>query len=395
MSNVKKPNEKIDHVDLTVSAAVKGALAATALLLACGCTTPSYTLEEARILMGPYYVDENDLGPATVPGPTIEPPPADRLVGQWVGEEKKFLVSTLSGPTAGRYGYEVTFSYVFKRDGTFSFTSTDTYTIDSPLPVPGAQRGPDGKWRYPNEGPNYIGSGTWRYSNGDLDLVESGKRIVYYKKSFADKGRATEVGSCKDVVRRLHVFWKNNDEIAIRYRTPQDLLDGLTNVGKMRGGKVPDKVWCGYDKKDGSEVWQEFRLEKSDSNRGTLYFFKTTQSNIHRVLSAEERAKRSSGRAGKPADQAQPSGTGAPSHLAIDPLSLVYDEDGRCGKLVVKFNAAQAAEARAWIRKNFETLARDKNIPLTTGDIPPAARFLLGREELKEGNILEIEFKTE
>ncbi len=391
---MKKPNEKMDHVDLTVSAAVKGALAAMALLLACGgCTTPSYTLEEARILMGPYYVDESDLGPATVPEPTIEPPPADRLVGQWVGEEKKVLAFTSRGPTPGKFDCEVTFSYVFKRDGTFSFASIETFPYDSPLP--GAQRGPDGKWRYVDKRPNYIGSGTWRYSNGDLELVESGKWITYFKKSFADKGSATEVGSCKDVVRRLHVFWKNGDEIAIRYRTPQDLLDVKTNEGTQRGGKAPDKTWCGYDKKDGGEVYQAFRLDRPNSNKGTLAFCKTTQSNIHRVLSAEERAKRSSGSAGKPADPAQPSGTGAPSHLGIVPLSLVYDEDGRRGKLVVKFNAAQAAEAREWIRTNFETLARGKDIPLTTGDIPPVARFHLGKEELKDGNILEIEFKTE
>lgn len=34
-------------------------------------------------------------------------------------------------------------------------------------------------------------------------------------------------------------------------------------------------------------------------------------------------------------------------------------------------------------------------IALTTGEIPPAAKFYLGREELKDGNVLEIEFKTE
>ena len=58
-------------------------------------------------------------------------------------------------------------------------------------------------------------------------------------------------------------------------------------------------------------------------------------------------------------------------------------------------SANQYEEARAWIRKNIETLARDKNIVLTTGEIPPAAKFYLGREELKNGNILEIEFITE
>ena len=81
--------------------------------------------------------------------------------------------------------------------------------------------------------------------------------------------------------------------------------------------------------------------------------------------------------------------------LTISVTSLTYDPNTRTGKLAVKVNANQYEEARKWIRKNIETLARDKNIALVTGEIPPAAKFYLGREELKEGNILEIEFKTE
>ena len=61
----------------------------------------------------------------------------------------------------------------------------------------------------------------------------------------------------------------------------------------------------------------------------------------------------------------------------------------------MKVNANQYKEARKWIRKNIETLARDKNIALVTGELPPAAKFYLGREELKDGNVLEIEFRTE
>ena len=81
--------------------------------------------------------------------------------------------------------------------------------------------------------------------------------------------------------------------------------------------------------------------------------------------------------------------------LTISVASLTYDPNTRTGRLAVKVNANQYEEARKWIRKNIETLARDKNIALTTGEIPPAAKFYLGREELKDGNVLEIEFKTE
>ena len=81
--------------------------------------------------------------------------------------------------------------------------------------------------------------------------------------------------------------------------------------------------------------------------------------------------------------------------LTIAPVALSYDASARLGRLSVRFNANQYEEARAWARKNIETLARDKNIALVSGEIPPAARFYSLGESLKDGNILEIEFKTE
>ena len=95
-------------------------------------------------------------------------------------------------------------------------------------------------------------------------------------------GHAHECGSCKDVVRRLHVYWKSKDEIAVRYRTPQDLLAAQTDTLVQRVGRVPDKAWCGYDKNDGSEVFQSFGLH-SGSTKGGLYFSKTKVSNLRRI----------------------------------------------------------------------------------------------------------------
>ena len=85
---------------------------------------------------------------------------------------------------------------------------------------------------------------------------------------------------------------------------------------------------------------------------------------------------------------------GRASVLTINPVSLSYDPNTRRGKLAVKFNAGQAEEARAWIRKNIETLARDKNIALTAGQLPPAATYYSLGEKI-DGNVMEIEFKTE
>ena len=80
--------------------------------------------------------------------------------------------------------------------------------------------------------------------------------------------------------------------------------------------------------------------------------------------------------------------------LTITPTSLSYDANTRRGKLSVRFNAGQAEEARKWIRTNIEILARDKNIALTTEQQPPQATYYLLGEKV-EGNVMEIEFKTE
>ena len=80
--------------------------------------------------------------------------------------------------------------------------------------------------------------------------------------------------------------------------------------------------------------------------------------------------------------------------LAITPVKCQYDATTRCGLLAVRFDKRQFEAARAWIRKNIETLCRDKNIALTTGLLPPAATYY-SLDEKVEGDVLEIKFRTE
>ena len=75
--------------------------------------------------------------------------------------------------------------------------------------------------------------------------------------------------------------------------------------------------------------------------------------------------------------------------------TLSYDPGTRKGLVSVEFAEGHYAEARLWTRKNIETLARDKNVALRTDEIPGAAKFYLGAERVKDGNVLEIEFETE
>ena len=81
--------------------------------------------------------------------------------------------------------------------------------------------------------------------------------------------------------------------------------------------------------------------------------------------------------------------------MRISVQSLRYDAQTQKGVIAVKIGANRFEDARKWVRKNIEALAKDKNVALTTGQIPPSARFYLGAERVLKGNILEIEFETE
>ena len=85
---------------------------------------------------------------------------------------------------------------------------------------------------------------------------------------------------------------------------------------------------------------------------------------------------------------------GRASVLTIVLKTLNYDPQTRCGTMTVLFQPGQEEEARAYIKRNIETLARDKNIQLVTGQLPPAATYYSLCENIK-GNMMEIEFKTE
>ena len=86
--------------------------------------------------------------------------------------------------------------------------------------------------------------------------------------------------------------------------------------------------------------------------------------------------------------------SGRASVLSISPAALSYDPHTRCGKLSVRFRPGQEKEAIAWARRNINILARDKNIALTTGQLPPDGAYSV-LEEKHEGNVIEITFKTE
>ena len=182
---------------------------------------------------------------------------------------------------------------------------------------------------------------------------------------------------------------------------PQRSLDGLQVEGPVAGGQkvVYDIVYC--RRNANQEFSYEFDIKLKDETSNSIGAFRSIQREFRNAIK-EDYTNAFSGiddhslRIDFP-EYEQKDGhiKGRAVVLTISVVSLSYDPDTCKGTLAVKVNANQYEEARAYIRKNIETLARDKNIALITGEIPPAAKFYLGREELKDGNVLEIEFKTE
>lgn len=85
---------------------------------------------------------------------------------------------------------------------------------------------------------------------------------------------------------------------------------------------------------------------------------------------------------------------GAASVFPLTVLSFDYDNNIRKGTMRIRIAANQLADAREYVKRNIETIARDKNIALIVGEIPPETRFYLLDESVRD-EILEVKFKTE
>ena len=79
--------------------------------------------------------------------------------------------------------------------------------------------------------------------------------------------------------------------------------------------------------------------------------------------------------------------------LTVSLLEFVYDPVTAQGRLAVKVNPQQYEQTRKWVRDNIATLARDKD-PSLFSVFSGGPRFSIGREVLRDDNVLEVEFHT-
>ena len=72
---------------------------------------------------------------------------------------------------------------------------------------------------------------------------------------------------------------------------------------------------------------------------------------------------------------------------------FVYDPVTAHGRLAVKVDPRQYDATRQWVRNNIATLAKDKD-PSLLNAFAGRSNFRIGREVLREDNVLEVEFKV-
>ena len=77
--------------------------------------------------------------------------------------------------------------------------------------------------------------------------------------------------------------------------------------------------------------------------------------------------------------------------MTVELLEFVYDPTTAQGRLAVKVNPQQYETTRQWVRNNIATLAKDKNANILS-TLSGKPRFTIGREILRDDNVLEVEF---
>jgi hypothetical protein len=81
--------------------------------------------------------------------------------------------------------------------------------------------------------------------------------------------------------------------------------------------------------------------------------------------------------------------------VQLEPVALKYNPQTRRGAISISLAPGQYETARRLLRRNVESIAKNSNIEIREGSVPPDARYYIGREELKDGNMLEVEFIAE
>lgn len=336
------------------------------------------------------------------------------LVGDWTAQSHVFERTFDSRGDKPEYSITKTETrYSFRQDGTYKSTVLAFGKVRSRT------------------------AGRWSYSGGALELTAKDDaslggeyRVLWYGRDEmtlrcrTNEGGATrtlnrlaakypetrfkskcrlwyDANGCRRIVRdhvcAFHAVHVDSIETPCVFRRAGSPASRSQSAAAVR--KPYSIVSCARE--EGSDFAYAFVLELADGEAADIEMFRTVQQDFRRAISedyAEAYAVEAADSLYVDFPQFELKDgriEGRAVVLTIKITSLNYNAQTRSGTLAARVGANQFEEARNYIRRNIETLAMDKNIALVTGEVPPKARFYLGREEIKDGGILEIEFKTE
>ena len=342
---------------------------------------------------------------------TIEPLPRESLIGKWTMNNETYLEEYVTDYWNKMKKYhgdlENVQTYDFKGDGTYALTLF-------------------------NNGKPMIAYGSWLYANGLLTMI-AGKNKVhrkyrvdwFEKDKMAIRWRSDELGAefWKDFTHKHQEFRNQQDWASYHvdeygcewYETRSRGDNGARIIKRVKSPAYYTRVIEVNDSNTGKPLYNILHCERdsqdSFSYHFTLEFAGKEHGNLHDIRTIKEEFRtymKADYMASMPHVDARSLHVAFPEFrledgkiegtAAIISLSVVsfrYDDIKRMGVLAVRMGAEKYEDAREYVRANIEAVVRDKNIALETGKLPPKATFYLGRERVKDGNVLEIEFITE
>lgn len=307
----------------------------------------------------------------------------------------------------------------------FSFNSDGTYSQDSP----GLMNQPishTGQWKYEDGVLKLSQRTSTRMGQCVSDVAELRHRVVWYSDgrvliTEADGERTTAQGAAKSrVLTSTDQYGVQSQKIASVATVDNGRERGFLTVFfrspavySRVGGKDADRACANgkmtSDSTDYRIVEFERRKDKNFSYAFTLALPSGEKaSNLREICkkfgTEVKQSYVDTFHSAKPAelqvllDWRLESGLlkGVASVVHVSPVALTYDANTRIGRVTVRAEKNQLAEARNWIGKNIKKIVCEKNIALETGTRPTEdAHYSVTREAVKDDGLIEVEFKAE
>lgn len=342
---------------------------------------------------------------------TIEPLPRECFIGKWTMNSETYIEEYVTDYLNKMKKYhsdtELVDTYDFKNDGTYTLT-------------------------FLNNGKPMIAHGSWIYANGLLTIIAGEKKVHrkyrvdwFEKDKMAIRWRSDELGAefWKGVAHGFQEFrnqqeWASyhTDEYGCEWYETRRIGDnGARIIKRVKSPAYYNRVIEVNDSHTGKPLYSILKCERdsqdSFSYRFTLEFAGDKHGSLDNIRTIKDefrRYMRDGYLASTPNVDARSLHVAFPEFrledgriegtaaiLSLSVVSFRYDDTTRSGVIAVRTGAEKYEEAREYVRANIEAVVRDKNIALETGKLPPKATFYIGKEEMKDGNVLEIEFVTE